>query len=254
MPAGPWPYTDDTVMATAIVAMLERHGRIDQDELARDFASRFEREPQRGYGAGAFWLLSQLARGRDWRVASVELFHGGSLGNGSAMRVAPLGAWFADDLCVVVRESIASAEVTHQHADGKAGAVAVAVASALAANNKTIDAPAMLATVLEHTPEGPTRTGVERVTALLDLTPEEASHALGDGREVRCSDTVPFALWCAARFANSYEEAIFAALAGTASHEADRDTILAIVGGITALSSATSIPSNWLAAREPLAL
>jgi ADP-ribosylglycohydrolase len=39
--AGPWPYTDDTVMAMSIVQTLQKHGRIDQDSLAR----RSRREP-----------------------------------------------------------------------------------------------------------------------------------------------------------------------------------------------------------------
>jgi ADP-ribosylglycohydrolase len=39
------------------------------------------------------------------------------------MRVAPLGAYFADDLGEVARQALASAEVTHAYADGQAGAV-----------------------------------------------------------------------------------------------------------------------------------
>ena len=35
----PWPWTDDTAMALGILGLLERHGRIEQDELARRFAS-----------------------------------------------------------------------------------------------------------------------------------------------------------------------------------------------------------------------
>ena len=47
-------------------------------------------------------------------------------GNGAMMprwRVAPLGAWLADDLA---EEAASSAEVTHAHPEGVAGAVAVA--------------------------------------------------------------------------------------------------------------------------------
>ena len=47
-----------------------------------------------------------MLEGVDWRVTSREAFGGsGSLGNGSAMRVAPIGAWFADDLDRVVKEA-----------------------------------------------------------------------------------------------------------------------------------------------------
>lgn len=46
----PWRYTDDTEMALAIVRVLEEHGRIDQDALARLFGQRYRRNPRRGYG------------------------------------------------------------------------------------------------------------------------------------------------------------------------------------------------------------
>ncbi|MER6005354.1 ADP-ribosylglycohydrolase family protein [Nonomuraea angiospora] len=42
---------------------------------------------------------ARVREGGDWRTLSAELFDGkGSWGNGAAMRVAPLGAWFANDL------------------------------------------------------------------------------------------------------------------------------------------------------------
>jgi hypothetical protein len=34
LPPAPWSYTDDTVMALGITEVLQRHGRIDQEELA----------------------------------------------------------------------------------------------------------------------------------------------------------------------------------------------------------------------------
>ena len=65
-------------------------------------------------------------------VMTPRLFGGeGSFGNGAAMRVAPLGAYFADELDAVVEQASFSAEVTHSHPEGIAGAIAVAVAAAL---------------------------------------------------------------------------------------------------------------------------
>src|SRR5687767_11447423 len=48
-PQGPWSYTDDTEMALAIVQVLEDHGRIDQDALAKVFGVRYRDNPHRGY-------------------------------------------------------------------------------------------------------------------------------------------------------------------------------------------------------------
>jgi ADP-ribosylglycohydrolase len=44
-------------------------------------------------------ILHRIRDGVPWRQAAGEVFDGtGSCGNGAAMRVAPLGAWFFDDL------------------------------------------------------------------------------------------------------------------------------------------------------------
>jgi len=92
----PWAWTDDTQMALSVVEVLEEHGTVDQAALARRFAERYE--PHRGYGAGAHRLLQELRGGRPWNEVSRSLFGGqGSFGNGSAMRVAPIGAFFAHE-------------------------------------------------------------------------------------------------------------------------------------------------------------
>jgi len=83
-------------MAIAIVDVLRRHGSIEEDRLAEAFAARFAADPSRGYGPGAVQILERISGGLHWRPAAATAFGGlGSMGNGSAMRVAPLGAYFA---------------------------------------------------------------------------------------------------------------------------------------------------------------
>src|SRR5215831_12309714 len=132
LPDAPWTYTDDTEMALSIVEMLNERGGIDQDLLALRFARRMQFV--RGYGQGAYTVLCGIKEGLDWRMLTRIGFRGqGSFGNGAAMRVAPLGAFFADQpLSMVCDQARLSAEVTHAHAEGIAGAIAVAVAAALA--------------------------------------------------------------------------------------------------------------------------
>jgi hypothetical protein len=118
LPAGPWWHTDDTEMAISIVEVLRLLGEVHQNALARQFMSHFERDPDRGYGSGARRQLRMMLEGVEWRVTSREAFSGqGSLGNGSAMRVAPVGAWFSDDLDRVVEQARASAVITHMHSE-----------------------------------------------------------------------------------------------------------------------------------------
>jgi ADP-ribosylglycohydrolase len=255
LPPGPWNYTDDTEMALGIVQVLEEHGRIDQGRLAEVFGVRFRENPYRGYGGAAQGILQAIYEGMPWRRVSSQVFDGtGSMGNGGAMRVAPLGAWFADDLTRLVSEARASAEVTHFHPEGQAGAIAIAVAAAWAWQRRERQLPArqLFDVVLEHTPLGATRRGLEKARALpLEASPVAAAKELGSGSQVISEDTVPFSVWCAARHLDNYEEALWATVSGLG----DRDTTCAIVGGIVALSAGReSIPKAWLEARERLKL
>ena len=133
LPPSPWYYSDDTVMALSVAEVLDRHGRVDQGDLAGLFARRYQADPYRGYGLSVRRVLEGIAGGEPWHASARSIYGGsGSMGNGGAMRVAPLGAYFADDLGEVVEQARASAEVTHAHPEGQAGAIATAVAAAWA--------------------------------------------------------------------------------------------------------------------------
>ncbi|MDF1561624.1 MAG: ADP-ribosylglycohydrolase family protein [Deltaproteobacteria bacterium] len=108
-------FTDDTVLTVAVArAILE--GTAYRDEVLR-----LGREhPGAGYG-GSFrrWL----------REEDPQPY--GSWGNGSAMRVSPVGLAFTDEASVL-REAEKSAAITHDHPEGIKGAQAVALAVFLA--------------------------------------------------------------------------------------------------------------------------
>lgn len=243
-PPGPWPWTDDTAMAVSLVETLRIDGEVEPVALAHRFARSWKRDPARGYGRGAARCLEQIAVGVPWERAARSLFDGeGSLGNGAAMRVAPLGAFLCHDLAELVRQAQLSALVTHAHPEGVAGAIAIAVAAACACNGV-----AFWDEVLARTPRGAVHDGIARAAALGEVPVAGAVAELGNGAELSAADTVPFTLWCAASRPGDYR----AALELTVSGLGDRDTTCAIVGGIVALSCG-SVPADWLACREVLA-
>jgi len=269
LPPAPWAWTDDTAMALSVVEVLDRHGRIDRDALAEAFARRYAAEPVRGYGAGAHRLLQEIGAGASWADAAPALFGGsGSFGNGGAMRVAPVGAYFADDPERAAAEAVRSAEPTHAHPEGQAGAAAVAVATALLWQRRD-DPPGgrdLIAGVLERLPDGDadgllasplepelaagaTRAGLERALELGEAEALAAARALGNGSRISAQDTVPFCVWVLAHRAASWEEALWE----TVSALGDRDTTCAIVGGALAPARGRdAIPAEWRARREPL--
>jgi ADP-ribosylglycohydrolase len=255
LPAGPWFRTDDSEMAISIVEGLKLYGYVHQDALARRFAWRYEREPDRGYGSMTRAQLNEINRGGDWRQGAANAFGGqGSMGNGGAMRVAPLGGYFADDLKRVVDEARASALVTHTHPEGIAGTIAVAIAAAVAW--QTRNAPKdqrvkqLFDAVLEFTPESKTGRGILIASQTpVNVEVEAVAKALGNGSLVTAPDTVPFALWSAAHHLDDY----VSAMKQTIVAGGDCDTNAAIVGGIVALSAGRdSIPQDWRQNKEPL--
>jgi ADP-ribosylglycohydrolase len=245
VPPPPWEWSDDTEMACSVVSCLHTHGHIDQDALADAFSSRFDMG--RRYGAGALELLERIRDGDHWRTASVESFGGnGSFGNGAAMRVAPLGAYFAGDPVRAAAQARLQAEITHSHLEGIAGAVAVAVAACLASSGTAGD---LIEAALDHTPGTHVRRGLDRARKLTGRTVREAAQALGNGSRITAQDTVPFALWAAARHLDDYPAAIRTCVAAGG----DMDTTAAIVGGIVAARTGLdAIPAQWISSREPL--
>ena len=253
LPSPRWEYTDDTQMALSIVEVLRHYGEIEQDALAQSFARRFERK--RGYGPAMYRLIPQLQAGLPWERAARSLFNGqGSYGNGSAMRVAPVGAFFAEDLEAVVENARRSAEVTHAHPEASAGAIVVAVATAVAwqirAKKDVPKGEEFIGMILPYIPESQVREGVIQAARLPADTPMiEVILAIGNGTRVTAQDTVPFVLWCAAQHIDNYEEALWL----TASGQGDIDTNCAMVGGIVAAYTGTDgIPIEWLRQREAI--
>ncbi|MEV6161785.1 ADP-ribosylglycohydrolase family protein [Streptomyces sp. NPDC052052] len=249
LPSGPWQWTDDTEMAASVLAVLMEHRRIDQDALARSFAEHHDFD--RGYGPAVNRLLRLVREGGDWRELASALFNGqGSWGNGSSMRIAPLGAWYADDPEQATHQAEISSYTTHQHREAVVGAMAVAAAAALAAAPTGPPTPAeLLDGVIALVPQSAVRAGLDRARDMLDY--EDAgtvAAVLGNGRRTSAQDTVPFALWSAARNLEDFEQAFWT----TAEAGGDVDTTCAIVGGIVAAGTSGAPPAAWAAQTEEL--
>jgi ADP-ribosylglycohydrolase len=115
-------FTDDTVLTVAIADSI-----LNDIPYEINLKKYFKMFPYAGYG-GTF---------RAW-AASESMDPYNSWGNGSAMRVSPVGFAF-DTLDEVLSESRRSAAVTHNHPEGIKGAQSVASAIFLARNNKSKD-------------------------------------------------------------------------------------------------------------------
>lgn len=108
-------FTDDTVMTIAVADKI-LNGRTYL-EVFKEYGRNY---PDAGYGGRFYeWIMN----------SGYEPYY--SFGNGSAMRVSPIGFAY-DSLEDVINEAKHSAEVTHNHPEGIRGAQAVAAAIYLA--------------------------------------------------------------------------------------------------------------------------
>lgn len=108
-------FTDDSVLTFATMDSILNG--IDYSKSYQEYGRRF---PNRGYGGNfQYWIHQKNPQPYN------------SWGNGSAMRVSPVG-WAYNTLIEVLDEAERSATVTHNHPEGIKGAQAVASAVFLA--------------------------------------------------------------------------------------------------------------------------
>ena len=214
-------YTDDTQMAIGVAEVLADHDAIDLDALAATFAAHFD--SNRGYGPGARRILGAVRDGGDWRTLAATIFPGGSLGNGAAMRVAPVGLLFCDDLDRVAAEAEQSALPTHTHPIGIDGARLLAVAVALATRPGPFDRRAFYR---ELAPFARTEEFQWQISIARQLRRHDAVSGFGNSLEAHRSVMTSIAIFAAAP--DDYLAAIGRAL----GQGNDVDTLAAMTGAL----------------------
>jgi ADP-ribosylglycohydrolase len=187
-------FTDDTVLTVAVAeAILDRR---DYADALREFGNRY---PGRGYGFRMHrWI----------RHPTMGPYH--SWGNGSAMRVCPVGFAF-DTEAEVLEEARRSAAVTHNHPDGIRGAQATALAVLL--GRKGAGRTEIRSTIVR-------RFGYDLGRTVGEIRP-------GYDFDVSCAGSVPESLVCCLE-AENFEGAVRNAI----SLGGDADTMACIAGGV----------------------
>jgi ADP-ribosylglycohydrolase len=188
-------FTDDTVLTVALAdSILNNRAYVNKlKEYHRSY-------PWAGYG-GAFdrWAASKSSQPYN------------SWGNGSAMRVSPVGFAY-DDLETVLEKAKQSAEVTHNHPEGIKGAQATAAAIFLARTGKD---KLTLKEYIKNTFGYNLNTPLDEIRPTYDF-------------DVSCQGSVPQSI-IAFLEAESYEDAVRNAI----SLGGDSDTMACITGGIS---------------------
>jgi ADP-ribosylglycohydrolase len=200
-------FTDDTVLTVAVAdAILTKRDYVD---TVREYALNF---PGRGYG-GWFSQWIYMDHPKPYN----------SFGNGSAMRVSPIG-WAFDSIGETIKEAEKSAAITHNHPEGRKGAKVVAASIFLA---RTGHDKSEIKKFIENS------YSYNLSRTLSEIKPFYSFNET-------CQKTVPEALICFLESVD-FEDAIRKAL----WLGGDSDTLACITGGI-AEAYYREIPGEWV--------
>jgi poly(ADP-ribose) glycohydrolase ARH3 len=237
-------YTDDTHMMIGMAESLVQQEGFDGEHMARIFIQNYESEPWRGYGPGPPNIFRMIRAGEAWNKAAEKVYHGGSFGNGSAMRIAPVGVLYHNDLAMLKEVACRSSQITHSHELGREGAVLQAYAVALAVSlepAKDFDSREFLARLGEFVHHDMYRQKLAKIGTLLGKV--DGSRVVAElGNGVEAFNSVPTAIYSFLSHPHSFEETILFAV----SLGGDTDTIAAMAGAISgAYLGVDSVPDKW---------
>jgi poly(ADP-ribose) glycohydrolase ARH3 len=241
--AGDRRYTDDTAMMIGVAESLVEDKGFNAEHMASIFARNYEAEPWRGYGPGPPRIFRMMKSGSRWQEAAERIYPGGSYGNGSAMRVAPIGLLYCDNRCRLRKMAYESSQITHTHPLGTEGAALQAYAVSLAARTEPdkLDRNEFLNELHDFVGVELYREKLRRIGALLSKTADVWEVVRQLGNTVEAFNSVPIAIYsflANTGFQNTLNYAL--SLGG------DRDTISAMTGAIAgACYGLEDIPDAW---------
>lgn len=243
-------YTDDTHMTIGVAESLIECRGVDGARMADRFARDYEREPWRGYGPGPPRIFRLIGQGVPWDQVGTQLYKDGSFGNGAAMRVGPIGLFYARRIHELPEAVRLASMITHSHQLGIEGARIQAAAVAYAPSQTTsasLDVGDLLSFVRDFASSDIYLSKLATVGNLLRETDERHRivHELGHG--IEAFNSVPTALFCFLRSPGDFRAAVLYAV----SLGGDTDTIASMAGAISgAYLGADALPDEWLAALE----
>jgi len=237
-------YTDDTHMTIGVVESLIQSRGFDGEHMAQTFIKNYEAEPWRGYGPGPPRVFRMIKSGEPWDSAASKIYRGGSFGNGSAMRVAPIGLLYSNNPAKLREIAYKSSSITHSHELGKEGAALQAYAVALALNTPSDEEIDREAFLLKLQNFAQNQLYKEKISSIKDLLGEQdrarVVAVLGNG--IEALNSVPTAIYCFLKQPKSYKDSVIYAI----SLGGDTDTIASMAGAILgAYLGIEAIPQEW---------
>jgi len=221
-------YTDDTLMSIALSKSLIQVNGFDPEDVAKEYLAWYDTGNTRGIGTTTAGAILNLKLGASHLESGLTTNADGSPtgGNGTAMRVSPIGLFYRYDLTKLMESAIKDAAITHNSLEPKIGSVAVAMGVALLANQ--VSSPkAVLADVSSVLTDSLVRDKIQQANFFIEqgIDPVLALAEIGTSGYV--PETVGAAFYCLAA-TQSFQDAVVMAVRGGG----DTDTTAAVVGAL----------------------
>ena len=231
-------YTDDTKMMLCITESIVEKGRVDAEDVAERFVEWFDSGDLRGIGRTCLEGILNLKRGVSWRASGRR--GEWAAGNGTAMRIAPVGLIDRHHLKRLREDCWATSIITHNNSEALAGATAVAYAIARLVSGE-FDEETFLPEIAAFVGASEVARNLEQAQSLFSSrTPtDEALAVLGTSGYV--VETVASALYCFLRTPGDFMTTVASAVMGGG----DTDTTGAIAGAISgAYNGVPNVPQH----------
>jgi ADP-ribosyl-[dinitrogen reductase] hydrolase len=252
-----WPkgqYTDDTMLTLALARSMMEHGGVAGGHIIHEFAELWRKGTIIGAGGATNEAIANyLYQHKPWDQCGAPI---GNAGNGAAMRAAPIGLWYYDDMEAIIPASIEASEVTHQDPRSIAAAVAVALMTAYTVHAESLDPADILHLIaglllqvdtgvsdhmmqLADWLEEPEEEAVRRIVATGQFGPWRGSWV--GGITAYAVPTLLIAFYCFLRHQDDFGKAISRAI----MTGGDTDTTAAITGALWgALRGSQAMPAD----------
>jgi len=238
-------YTDDTAMMLGVAESLVEHKGFDYYSMTGRFIKNYEREPWRRYKTDPSKIFRMMKSGRlGFGMLDRDLFPGGSVGNGGAVRVAPVGLLYNDNPRQLRETAYHTAEITHSSELSLEGAAvqACAVALAMRSDPKQINIAQFLGALKMFTLPGPYQEKLGRIAQLLTDGADKKAISIILGNSSEAFNSVPTAIYSFLANPGFANAVIYAVSLG-----GDADSIGAMTGAIAgACYGIQGIPQRWL--------
>ena len=123
-------YTDDTQLTLHTAEALIQGSGFNTNNFVREYVKWLE-DPPIGPGFGCISSIQKLKYGISWEKAASN-----SGGNGTTMRVSPIGLFYSKDIKNLEKAALKSSNITHSHPAASAGAIVIARAIAFLIDKK----------------------------------------------------------------------------------------------------------------------